>query len=329
MLRLGVLGAGHLGKIHMSLIQQLEGCELVGVYDPIQELSEEAAGRFGVKAMSSEEELIAACDAVDIVASTSAHADLIEQCVAAGRHVFVEKPLCSTAEEARRVCELMASHNLVGQVGHVERFNPAFLAVRDLSFDPLFIETHRLAEFNPRGTDVSVIHDLMIHDLDIILKLVKGKVSRVSASGVALISDNPDIANARIEFDNGCVANLTASRISLKRMRRMRIFQKNAYITMDFGEKQAQLFSLSDQTEENLPYIEVNTGNTIRKRYIRIEQPQSPEVNSILMELECFRDSILNNQASAVSFEEGLAAVELAEEIIEQLNRQLELKHVD
>ena len=233
MLKVGVLGAGHLGKIHLRLLNQSEKYELVGFYDAFEENANKVAAEFGYKKFDSIAELIAAVDVVDIVTPTMQHFDCAKQVIEAGKHIFIEKPISNTVEEAEEIITLAKKHNVKGQVGHVERFNPAFTAVKDKINNPMFIETHRLAEFNPRGTDVPVVLDLMIHDIDAILSVVKSKVKSVNASGVAVISDSPDISNARIEFENGCVANITSSRISMKNMRKSRFFQKDAYISVD------------------------------------------------------------------------------------------------
>ncbi|MFT7589901.1 MAG: putative dehydrogenase, partial [Limisphaerales bacterium] len=279
MLKIGVLGAGHLGFIHIKLLLQVEGVEVIGCYDPDEARMAKAALEFGIPKFDSMQALLEVCDAVDIIASTSAHYECAIAGLNAGLHVFIEKPIAALPIQADEIVKLAESNGLNIQVGHVERFNPAFLAVKDREIRPYFIEAHRLSQFNPRGTDVSVVMDLMIHDIDVVLSMVKSKISHISASGVGVISDSPDIANARIEFENGCVANLTASRISLKTMRRMRLFQRDAYITIDFAEKQAQVLTLSDKqanTEEGLPFIEVNTGDSKTRKYIRFEQPEAP-----------------------------------------------------
>ena len=218
MLKVGVLGAGHLGKIHLKLLQQSDKYELVGFYDQFTENAKKVSEEFGYKAFDSISELIDAVEVVDIVTPTLSHFDCAKEAISKGKHIFIEKPITNTVSEAEAIKTLASMYHVRGQVGHVERFNPAFTAVKDTINDPMFIETHRLAEFNPRGTDVPVVLDLMIHDIDIILSVVDSKVKNINASGVSVISETPDIANARIEFQNGCVANLTASRISLKNM---------------------------------------------------------------------------------------------------------------
>jgi predicted dehydrogenase len=259
-----------------------------------------------------------ACDAVDIVAPTIFHFNLCEMALRKGKHVFVEKPLANTMDEARALVKLAKESNLKFQVGHVERFNPAFLALKGYPLQPMFIEVHRLAQFNPRGTDVSVILDLMIHDIDIILHLVKSNVNHISANGVAVMSDTPDIANVRIEFDNGCVANLTSSRISIKKMRKMRLFQKDAYIGIDFLEKKTEVIRLDQPGDKNVFTFDIETNNG--KKTIAIANPPIEEVNAIKMELEAFRDAILQQSETPVTVQDGFAAMEVAHQILEKIN---------
>jgi predicted dehydrogenase len=249
MLKVGVLGAGHLGKIHLRLLQESEKYELIGFYDPFTENAEKVAKEFGYTLFDSIDDLIDAVDVVDIVTPTLSHFDCAKNAIQKGKHIFIEKPITNTLQEAEAIRTLASQQHIRGQVGHVERFNPAFTAVRDMIDTPMFIETHRLAEFNPRGTDVPVVLDLMIHDIDIILSVVNSSVKNINASGISVISETPDIANARIEFENGCVANLTASRISMKNMRKSRFFQKDAYISIDFLEKKSEVVKMKDVPE--------------------------------------------------------------------------------
>jgi len=253
---------------------------------------------------------------VDIVTPTLSHYDCAKQAIAKGKHIFIEKPITNTVEEAEHIRELLAAHNLRGQVGHVERFNPAYLAIKDDINAPMFIETHRLAEFNPRGTDVPVVLDLMIHDIDIILSVVKSKVKSVSASGVAVISDTPDIANARLEFENGCVANLTASRISLKKMRKARFFQKDAYISVDFLTKKCEVVKMKDAPENPGDFDMILQNAEGVKKQIYFDNPTVPDNNSILDELETFADAINNNTTPVVTLHDGTEALRVATQII-------------
>ena len=314
-LKAGVLGAGHLGKIHLRLLNQSEKFDLVGFYDPSPEVRNTISDEYGFKAFDSEEELIAAVEVVDIVTPTLYHHKLAKKAIEMGKHVFLEKPITQTVDEAKELIALAKKHQVLGQVGHVERFNPAFLAVKDDINDSMFIETHRLAEFNPRGTDVPVVLDLMIHDIDTVLSLVDSEVSAISASGVAIISETPDIANARIEFENGCVANLTASRISLKNMRKARFFQKDAYISVDYFSKSAEVVKMENAPENVGDFDMVLENAQGKKKRVFFDNQKIPEVNAILMELECFADAILTNTAVIVPLEQGKNALDVALQI--------------
>ncbi|GAA4304197.1 Gfo/Idh/MocA family oxidoreductase [Compostibacter hankyongensis] len=320
MLKIGLLGVGHLGKIHLTQWLSLKGVEITGFYDPDDANAAAVEEQYRLKRFTDPASLIQVCDAVDIVAPTTQHFSLCEQAIRHGRHVFVEKPMTHTTEEGRMLMKLLSEANVKFQVGHVERFNPAFLALKDTPLQPMFIEVHRLAQFNPRGTDVSVILDLMIHDIDIILSVVNSTINRISASGVAVMSDTPDIANVRIEFHNGCVANLTSSRISLKKMRKMRLFQKDAYISIDFLDKKTEVIQLSAPGEaKGLFTFEIETGSG--KRAISLANPPVKETNAIRMELELFRDSILHNKPVAVSVFDGFQALDIAHQILEKINK--------
>ncbi len=316
MLNVGVLGAGHLGKIHLKLLQQSKKYNLVGFYDPMEENAKKVAEEFGYKAFNNISELIKNVDVVDIVTPTLSHFDCAKEAITAGKHIFVEKPITKTIEQADILLELIKKHKVKGQVGHVERFNPAFTAVKNKINSPMFIEGHRLAEFNPRGTDVPVVLDLMIHDIDIILSIVNSKVTHVSASGVSVISDTPDIANARIEFENGCVANLTASRISLKNMRKTRFFQKDAYIAVDFFEKATEVVRMKDAPENPGDFDMILQNAEGIKKQIYFENPKVEANNAILDELETFADAINNNTTPIVSLKQGTEALRVAHRII-------------
>ena len=317
MLRIGVFGVGHLGRFHVQNWKEVEGVELVGFFDPDDRNAAEAADRFGLRRFTDPAELLASCEAVDVVAPTHMHFDLCMQAIRSGRHVFVEKPMTQTVQQAKTIVGMVKESGVKFQVGHVERFNPAFLALRGYRLNPMFIEVHRLAEFKPRGTEVSVILDLMIHDIDIVLHVVKSGVKKVHASGVAVMTDKPDIANVRIEFDNGCVANLTSSRISLKKMRKMRLFQKDAYIGIDFLEKKSEVIKLMEQGDEGLFTFDVETPQGVKT--LAVDQPASPEVNAIRSELSAFRDAVVNDTPVAVSELDGLMAIEVAQLILDRI----------
>jgi len=317
MLKLGIFGVGHLGKFHLSNWKEISGVELVGFYDPDDVSAQDVSEKYQLPRFLDAERLMEACDAVDIIAPTPFHFELCEKAIKKGKHVFVEKPLANSMEEARILVKLVKESNVKMQVGHVERFNPAYLAVQDLELSPMFIEVHRLAQFNPRGTEVSVILDLMIHDIDIILNLVKSEVKSISASGVAVMTDTPDIANVRIEFNNGCVVNLTSSRISMKRMRKMRVFQKDAYIGIDFLNKKTEIIKL--KTPKDLEAFSFDLDTPHGKKTIAILNPVIPEVNAIKMELEKFRDAIVHNTPVIVSEVDGYRAMDIAHQILHKI----------
>jgi predicted dehydrogenase len=319
MLKIGVIGAGHLGKFHLNNWAEIEGVQLIGFCDTDDANAKLVSEKYNIPRYTEIEKLIDACDALDIVAPTSFHFELCEAAIKKGKHVFVEKPLANTMDEARELVKLAKEANIKFQVGHVERFNPAFLSLKEYNLSPMFIEVHRLAQFNPRGTDVSVILDLMIHDIDIILSLVKSSVNYISANGVAVMSDTPDIANVRIEFDNGCVANLTSSRISMKKMRKMRVFQKDAYIGIDFLEKKTEIIKLNTPDDKNVFTFDIETNSG--KKTVAIASPNIPEVNAIKMELEEFRDAILNNTDTPVSVVDGFRAMDVAHQILEKISK--------
>lgn len=316
MLKVGVLGAGHLGKIHLRLLNQSEKYELVGFFDPNAENAEKVAQEFGYRKFDSITALIQAVDVVDIVTPTLSHFDCAKEAIENGKHIFLEKPIANTVEEAREIIALATQYNVKGQVGHVERFNPAFKAVKDKIENPMFIETHRLAEFNPRGTDVPVVLDLMIHDIDAILSVVRSNVKNISASGVSVISDSPDIANARIEFENGCVANVTSSRISMKNMRKARFFQKDAYISVDYLDKICEVVKMKDAPEVPGDFDMILQNAEGVKKQIYYDNPSVHQNNAILDELETFADAINNNTTPIVTLEDGTEALRVAHQII-------------
>ncbi|MBC6490128.1 Gfo/Idh/MocA family protein [Flavihumibacter stibioxidans] len=317
MLKIGVFGVGHLGKFHLNNWKEIKEVEIIGFYDPNDSIAAEVSEKYQIKRFENPNELIKLIDAADIVAPTNFHFELCQLAIRNGKHVFVEKPLANTMEEARELVKLVKESNIKMQVGHVERFNPAYLATKSLKLDPMFIEVHRLAQFNPRGTEVSVILDLMIHDIDIILSMVKSEVKNISSSGVSVMTDTPDIANVRIEFNNGCVANLTSSRISMKKMRKMRIFQKDAYVGIDFLNKKTEVIRLKGEADENVFEFDIDTPKG--KKTIAVANPVVPEVNAIKMELEVFRDAILNNTPTLVSEVDGLRAMDVAHQILQKI----------
>lgn len=317
MLKIGVFGVGHLGKFHLNNWKNIENVQVVGFFDPNDEAAQEVSEKYGLTRYEQAEDLIREIDAADIVAPTTHHFNLCQLALRNGKHVFVEKPMADTMEQAREILQLVKESKVKFQVGHVERFNPAFIALQEHKLNPMFIEVHRLAQFNPRGTEVSVILDLMIHDIDILLHLVKSDVKNIFASGVAVMTETPDIANVRIEFNNGCVANLTSSRISMKRMRKMRLFQKDAYIGIDFLEKKTEIIKLKSEGDEELFSFDIETPQGTKT--LAIENPPIREVNAIEAELTAFRDAIFNNQRPPVNEIDGYMAMEVAHEILKKI----------
>ena len=320
MLKIGVVGAGHLGKIHIKCILMSDKYQLVGFHDLNKDAARVFSKENNVPFFENYDDLIKSVDVIDIVTPTIVHHQCALKALESYKHVFIEKPITNTIKEAKELLDLTNQVNAKFQVGHVERFNPAFTKVKDQITSPMFIETHRLAEFNPRGTDVSVVLDLMIHDLDIVLSTVNSPVKKISASGVAVVSDTPDIANARIEFENGCVANLTASRMSLKNMRKSRFFQKNAYITVDFLEKTSEVISMETINGEPGDYDVVMDLGSKGKKKIIFDKPTIEANNAIKDELESFANSINNNTTPIVSIEDGVSALSVAHQIMEKIN---------
>lgn len=319
MLKVGVFGVGHLGKFHLNNWKEIEEIKLVGFYDPSDLNANEVKKEYGLKRFKDPDELIEACDIADIVAPTIAHYELCKKAILKSKHVFVEKPLANTMKEAKEIISLAKEANIKFQVGHVERFNPALLAAKEYHLEPMFIEVHRLAQFNPRGTDVSVILDLMIHDIDIILSLVKSNVKNIFANGVIVLSDTPDIANVRIEFDNGCVANLTSSRISMKKMRKMRLFQKDSYIGINFLDKKTEVIKYKSPGDKDVFTFDVETNHG--KKTIAIAAPVIKETNAIKMELQSFVNAITENKPTVVSEIDGYRAMEVAHLILDKIGR--------
>ncbi len=320
-LNIGVVGTGHLGKLHTKMFKEIENCNLVGINDLNIEQAKVVGKEFDVNVFESIKDLLIQVEAVSIAATTSSHYDLAKICLDAGKPIFIEKPITATIPQAEEIVEMADSQNLNIQVGHIERFNPALVSMEKYINDPKFIQTDRLAQFNPRGTDVAVVLDLMIHDIDIILSLIKSKVKSIEASGVAVVSNNLDIANARIQFENGAVANVTASRISQKKMRKMRIFQRDGYVALDFVTGVSEVYSLLpvDQKvkEGFVSFGEIGVGDK-RKRLV-YEQPEQKEINALKYELQLFVNSVLNKEKPVVTGSDGLRALRVAKIIIDKI----------
>lgn len=321
MLKVGVFGVGHLGKFHLNNWKEITDIKVIGFFDPNNDTAKQVEKEYGLKRFDDEQELINACDIVDIVVPTQFHYDLCIKAIRKGKHVFVEKPLAYSVQEAKEIVSLVKEAGVKFQVGHVERFNPALLAIKDLQLKPMFIEVHRLAQFNPRGTEVSVILDLMIHDIDIILNLVQSSIKNIQASGVAVFTDTPDIANVRLEFNNGCVANLTSSRISMKKMRKMRIIQKDAYISVDFLDKKTEIIKIkTPEDDKKIFSFDVDLPNGDKKT-IAVASPKIEDGNAIKLELKSFVDSIKNDSNTVVSEVDGYLAMDVAHQILAKIGK--------
>lgn len=320
-LPIGVIGVGHLGKLHTKMFKQIENCNLVGVFDSNLEQAKLVAKEFSTDFFNTFEDLISNVQAVSIAATTSAHYEIAKKCFENGVHVFIEKPITATIQQAEELVEISKNKNLKLQVGHIERFNPGLIALDTYINEPRFIQTDRLSQFNPRGTDVAVVLDLMIHDIDIILSLIKSEVKHIEANGVAVVSDHIDIANARIQFENGAVANVTASRISQKKMRKMRIFQKDHYISLDFITGVSEIYRLlpvdSPVDSASISFGEIGIGN--KKKRLVYEQPEHKEINALNYELQLFVDAVLYDKKVVVSGEDGLRALRVADIIINKI----------
>lgn len=324
MLKIGILGAGHLGKIHLRLAQQSKRYNLIGFFDLDKKNAELLEKEHGYTLFPSAEELIAAVDVVDIVTPTLSHFKIAKKALEAGKHIFVEKPITYTYQEAETLMKLAEEKGVKGQVGHVERFNPAFQAVENKIHNPLFVEAHRLAEFNPRGTDVPVVLDLMIHDIEAVMSVVKGGVKSIHASGVSIMSKTPDICNARVEFESGCVANFTASRISLKSMRKQRYFQKDAYISIDFLDKKCEVVKMKDAPEQLDEFAMILQNAEGERKQIYYDNPEVKDNNAILEELESLADAIENDTTPKVTLQQGANALKIANQIMEIINSEYE-----
>ncbi len=326
-LNIGIVGTGHLGKLHAKMFTSIPNCKLTGVYDINQLQSKLVSEEFGTEVYNNLQDLLKEVDAVSIAATTSAHYDLAKECLNAGKPLFIEKPITATIPQAEELVKLAADKKLNLQVGHIERFNPALVSLEQYILEPKFIQTDRLAQFNPRGTDVAVVLDLMIHDIDIILSLIKSKVQQIDASGVAVVSDSIDIANARIKFENGAVANVTASRISQKKMRKMRIFQRDNYISLDFNTGMSEVYRLvpldQDTGITTISFGEIGIGE--KKKRVIYEQPEIKEQNALQYELQLFVDSVINNTKPVVSGEDGLRALRVAEQILQKIGESQKL----
>ena len=321
MLKIGIYGAGHLGKIHLKIAENSNIFELVGFHDSDFNVVNKILKEFDYKFFENPDALINSVDVVSIITPTISHFKIAEKAIKASKHLFIEKPIAQTDDEANTLVNLAIDYKVLGQVGHVERFNPAYQSIKSTLINPMFIEAHRLAEFNPRGTDVSVILDLMIHDIDIVLSLVDSPIKRIDASGVAVISKTPDICNARVTFENGCVANFTASRISMKKMRKTRFFQKEAYIALDYLTKKVEVVKIKNAPKQTDDLSILLTNAEGDKKQIYFEIPKIDEINPIQEELEDLAKSIKENKRPTVSLKDAAYALKVAHQIIACINQ--------
>lgn len=320
MLRVGVIGVGHLGKFHTRVYSELPSCELVGVYDDDRTRSGIIADEFSTRAFDSMSELLETVDAVSVAVPTMAHHRIGLECLKNDVHVLIEKPIASTVSEAEELVAVADERNLRLQIGHIERFNQAIRAALGEIAKPMFVEAHRLGIFAPRGTDVPVVLDLMIHDIDLILTAVDSPIERIDAVGVPVLSPNVDIANARLTFANGCVANLTASRVSRERIRKIRFFQRDAYISIDCMAPKVEVFRKKDVSPERL--LEIATGKIEGglDDVVAFTAPAMDGADALEMELASFLRSVSTGDKPTVSGNDGLMALEVATEILRQIS---------
>jgi predicted dehydrogenase len=324
-LKVSVIGVGHLGSIHAKLLAANPNAELIGIRDIDRIKSQKKSQEFNCKDYDSLEEALLESDAVIIAVPTSIHHEIAMQSLEAGKHCLIEKPITENYNQALELIKSAKNNKILIQVGHVERFNPAIAALKNYNINPIFIESHRLAQFKPRARDVSVIHDLMIHDIDIVLWLVKSPITGIDASGVKVLTDTIDIANARLKFENGATANITASRISAHPMRKMRIFQVGAYLSLDFQEQKVDVFRIYDEGEnstEGVPATNLGSIETgLRNKNIFFEKPIVIPINAIAEEQQAFLDAINYKSPIAVNADEASEALRVAEIIIEMIGK--------
>jgi predicted dehydrogenase len=332
-IKAGVIGVGHLGRHHARVYSQIPEAQLVGIHDTDSEKAQRIAKEFDTRYFENLSDLVERIDAVSLVVPTTFHYSLACDILGCGKNLLVEKPITETVKQAEELVSLVGSKNVILQVGHIERFNPAFKAIENLKLEPKFIESHRLAQFNPRGTDVAVVLDLMIHDLDLILSLVKSKVKTIEAAAIPVISDSEDIANARLTFENGCVANITSSRISARPLRKMRLFEKNSYISLDFLQRSVEIYKLVDadfvsKEEREKKTVVGNIPSGEVGKTIIYEKPEIENEDMLTLEIKSFLDAVKKKKHPKVSGEDGKRALEVALEVVDKAkeHRKLSMK---
>ncbi len=320
-MKIGVIGIGHLGQHHARIFSELDDSELIGVYDIDFQRAETIAQQNHCKNFHTVKDLLKKVDAVSIATPTTTHFNYCKESLNTGKHIFVEKPICSNLEDAKELVSIAENNNLKIQVGHIERFNPAIMALSKILLNPIFIEANRIAPFTPRGSDVPVVLDLMIHDIDVILSLMRSRVKNIKAVGIPILTNDIDIANAKIEFENGALANITASRISLKRERKIRFFQKNMYISLDYQKKDVQVVKKSVEIEQVMK--EIMSGKRqpdISELYNR-QKLEIIEKEPLKSELENFVDAIQNNKRPIVNGQDGYEALRVAFLIMKDIEK--------
>jgi len=315
---ISLIGLGYIGKIHLKLLKENPNWNLVGVYDIDPSLTSNLAAQYGVKAFKDLDEAIQHSSVMDIVTPSNTHFELSKKAIINGKHVFIEKPVTSHLKEAKQLQSFINEAGICFQVGHVERFNPAFIAAKPYIENPTFIEVHRLAQYNSRGTDVSVVLDLMMHDLDLILSIIKSNIRKIHVSGGILVSSTADIVNARIEFENGCVANITTNRVAFRNSRKFRIFDRNALININLLDKVTEVIRIKNAAPHSKNLV-IEPGNGLPNKEIIFEHPIILPTNAINEELNTFYQSVNSNKPAKVGIEDAIRVLELAFDIEEQL----------
>lgn len=324
MIRIGVIGVGHLGRHHARKFAEMSAVQMAGIFDASHDRAMEIGSQLNVPVYKNVDELLSCCDAVDIAATTTAHYQLANKALDAGKHVFLEKPITSELWQAEELVKLASDKGLKLQIGHIERFNPVTMKVEHDVHDPMFIESHRLSTFHHRGTDVPVVLDLMIHDIDLILDFVNSPVKDIRASGVGILTPSIDIANARIEFENGAIANVTSSRVSMKQERKLRFFQRDAYFSLDFGAKQVTVMKKSPNIMQYLPQLLAGTGDIKAEQLVDVQKHDlsKAEKDALSMELESFVDAIVHDRKPVVDGYAGMRALHVALIIMDKIKAQ-------
>ena len=322
---IGVIGVGHLGVHHASHLTKIKNANLVGIFDSDHQRSQEISKKLNTKSFESIDKLLDSVEALSIVTPTSTHRDVAERCIKKGKHVFIEKPVTSTVDDANHLIELAKKHRVIIQVGHIERFNPALLALSNLQIDPKYIEVHRMAPFMSRGTDVPVVLDLMIHDIDLILSFINSPVKEIYANGVSIMTNSVDIANARIKFENGAIANITSSRVAKDRVRKIKMFQQDLYVTIDFLAGISEVYKAMDASQNDPDAIMSAplVGKDGRHRQIFYEKPTAKKTDALKAELKNYINAVLGKEKPMVDGFAGKQALDVAIRIHDKILEDL------